>query len=99
MILNIAANLPPNHYLYVKDHPHAGAYRDYIDYLRISEVPNIKIINPKLVEKILLISHRVFSRLMVQQVLGYFNEKAYLTFGNTFYNSLSMLIKLKTSKT
>ena len=72
---------------------------NYINCLRISEVPNIKIINPKSVEKILLIFHRVFLHLMVQQVLRYFNEKPVFTFGNTFYNSFKYVNKVKNIKT
>ena len=99
LILNIAANLPPNHYLYVKDHPHAGAYRDYIDYLRISEVPNIKIINPKISGKNLInFSQGVFTLNGTAGFEGILMKKPVFTFGNTFYNSFKYVNKVKNIK-
>lgn len=47
LIENIASQLPPNCYLYVKDHPHGGGYRDYIDYSRMKSIPNVKLIDSK----------------------------------------------------
>lgn len=44
LIENIAAQLPPGHLLYVKDHPHDIAYRDAADYRRLNAVPNIRLL-------------------------------------------------------
>lgn len=45
LIENIAASLPPEHYLYVKDHPHEYAYRRADDYLRLKQIPNVRLLN------------------------------------------------------
>lgn len=45
LIENIAASLPPDFYLYVKDHPHEYAYRDAIDYKRLMKVPNVRLLD------------------------------------------------------
>lgn len=44
LIENIAAQLPPGHSLYVKDHPHNIGYRDAADYRRLMAVPNIRLL-------------------------------------------------------
>lgn len=44
LIENIAAQLPPNVFLYVKDHPHLYGYRDKLDYDRIQNIPNVKLL-------------------------------------------------------
>jgi hypothetical protein len=54
LIENIAAQLPPNTYLYVKDHPHGGNYRDVKDYKRLLRIRNVKIIDPRIPGKQLI---------------------------------------------
>ena len=54
LIENIAAALPPNCYLYVKDHPHKYAYRKADDYLRLMNVPNVRLFSPHLPGKELI---------------------------------------------
>lgn len=54
LIENIAAALPPGHYLYVKDHPHELAYRNAEDYLRLMQVPNIRLIKSSISGKQLI---------------------------------------------
>jgi hypothetical protein len=44
LIENIAASLPAGYYLYVKDHPHEYAYRCAEDYLRLTKIPNIRLL-------------------------------------------------------
>lgn len=44
LIENIAAQLPPGVFLYVKDHPHLFGYRDKVDYDRIQSIPNVKLL-------------------------------------------------------
>lgn len=44
LIENIAAQLPPGHFLYVKDHPHDIGYRAAEDYKRLNMVPNIRLL-------------------------------------------------------
>jgi hypothetical protein len=54
LIENIAASLPAGCYLYVKDHPHEFAYRCADDYLRLSRVPNIRLIRSSIPGKQLI---------------------------------------------
>lgn len=46
LVQNIAAQLPPDTYLYVKDHPHDQGYRAVADYLAMQRVPNIRVLAP-----------------------------------------------------
>jgi len=54
LIENIASQLPPQVFLYVKDHPHFHGYREVIDYLRIKEINNVKLISPNIAGKELI---------------------------------------------
>lgn len=54
LIENIAAALPVGCYLYVKDHPHEFAYRAADDFLRLSKVPNIRLIKSEIPGKRLI---------------------------------------------
>lgn len=44
LIENIAAQLPPDTFLYVKDHPHFIGYRNVEDYNRLKVIPNVKLL-------------------------------------------------------
>lgn len=54
LIENIAAALPPECYLYVKDHPHELAYRNADDYLRLMNIPNVRLIRSSISGKLLI---------------------------------------------
>lgn len=54
LIENIAASLPPDHYLYVKDHPHEYAYRRVDDYLRLKQIPNVRLLNQSIPGKVVI---------------------------------------------
>jgi len=45
LIENIAVQLPFGTFLYVKDHPHGGEYRNVRDYKRLLRIKNIKLIH------------------------------------------------------
>lgn len=45
LIQNIAAQLPPGVFLYVKDHPHDHGYRSVEDYHALKSVPNIRLLD------------------------------------------------------
>ena len=59
LMQNIAAQLPPNTYLYVKDHPHYIGYRKYVDYQELQRVPNIKVLAPEISGKSVIKNHKV----------------------------------------
>lgn len=58
LIENIAASLPPNYYLYVKDHPHEYAYREAIDYKRLMNVPNVRLLHQSFPAKAIIAKSR-----------------------------------------
>tara|TARA_B100000787_G_C16198487_1_gene302875 strand:+ start:3496 stop:4962 length:1467 start_codon:yes stop_codon:yes gene_type:complete len=87
LIENIAGQLPPNSFLYVKDHPHAGSYRDVSDYEKIQAIPNVKLLNPSVSGKNLIRTCQ--SLITINGTSGFeavmFNKQVY-TFGNAFYS-------------
>lgn len=95
LIENIAAQLPPFSYLYIKDHPHAGYYRDYIDYKRIKAIPNVKLINPLVSGKFLI--KTCIGVITISGTSGFeallLNKQVY-TFGNCFYNISNQVIRI-----
>lgn len=87
LIENIAAQLPSGCYLYVKDHPHAGAYRDALDYQRIKAVPNVRLLNPALSGKLIIKNAiGVFTINGTSGLEALFNNKQVYTLGNSYYN-------------
>jgi hypothetical protein len=87
LIENIAAQLPAGCWLYVKDHPHAGAYRDLSDYLKLRSVPNIRLLDPAIPGKSIIQQAR--GVITINGTSGFeallLNKQVY-TFGNSFYN-------------
>ena len=99
LIENVAASLPPNHYLYVKDHPHGGDYRDYLDYKRIKAIPNVKLLNPKIPGKLIISKSRGI--ITINGTSGFeaiLYKKLVFTFGNIFYNLYTQTIHIKNIK-
>jgi len=99
LIVNIAAQLPPNTFLYVKDHPHFIGYRDYKDYLKLMNVPNIKLLKAKIPGKSIIKSSKgVF---IVNGTAGFeaiMLNKPVFTFGNMFYNVSDRVTYVKNIK-
>ena len=96
LIENIAAQLPPGYFLYVKDHPHAGAYRSVDDYHKLRSIPNIKLLNPSVQgKKVILKSKGVVT---INGTSGFeallLNKQVYV-FGNSFYDSCERVKKIK----
>jgi capsule polysaccharide export protein KpsC/LpsZ len=88
LIENIAAQLPPNCYLYVKDHPHISFYREIVDYRRIKAIPNVKLLNPSTPGK--LIIRNCMGLITINGTSGFeamLLGKQVYTFGNAFYSS------------
>lgn len=99
LIENIAAQLPPNSFLYVKDHPHGGAYRDLSDYKKIKRIPNVKLINPKIQGKLLIANSKAV--LTINGTSGFealLLNKQVFTFGNSFYDSFSRVKRIANIK-
>ena len=86
LIENIAAQLPPGHLLYVKDHPHDLGYRDAADYRRLNAVPNIRLL-PAAVPGKQVIRH-AFGVITITGTAGFeamLMRKPVVTFGRSFY--------------
>ncbi len=99
LIVNIASQLPPGTYLYVKDHPHFIGYRNYQDYVKLMSVPNIKLLKAGIPGKrIIKDSLGVF---MVNGTAGLeailLNKRVY-TFGNMFFNICERVKYIKNIK-
>ena len=90
LIENIAAQIPPERFLYVKDHPHAGSYRDYDDYVKIKLIPNVKLLAPVTMGKKLIA--KSIGVITINGTSGFeallLNKQVY-TFGNCFFNQCS----------
>lgn len=93
LIENIAASLPANTYLYVKDHPHDIGYRDTNDYLKLKQINNIKLIHAKesgyeilkYSQGIITINGSAgFEALLLDKPVYYFGNPYYESFNNTF---------------
>jgi len=96
LIENIAAQLPPNCYLYVKVHPLDKKNRNILDYQRIKAIPNVKLIGPE-VPSVELITH---SRgvITINGTSGYEGillNKQVFTLGNSFFETSDRVIKIR----
>jgi hypothetical protein len=86
LIENIAAQLPPNVYLYVKDHPHLLGYRVKEDYVKLKGIPNVKLLNPNLAGKeVIKYSKGVITLNGTAGFEGILLNKQVIVFGNSFY--------------
>jgi len=86
LIENIAAQLPPDTFLYVKDHPHLYGYRDISDYNRIQEIPNVKLLPPHLPGKKIIIDS--MGVITINGTAGFealLLNKQVIVFGSAFY--------------
>lgn len=96
LIENIAAQLPPNCFLYVKDHPHVGFYREVVDYERIKAIPNVKLLDPATPGKSII--RKSSGVITINGTSGFeallLNKRVY-TFGNAFYSSFERVIRIQ----
>jgi hypothetical protein len=86
LIENIAAQLPPKTFLYVKDHPHDFGNRCVDDFKKLQKIPNVR-----------LIRHHVPGKLIIAHAIGVFTingtagfealllGKQVFTFSKSFY--------------
>lgn len=96
LIENIAAQLPPSTLLYVKDHPAAGAYRDYIDYKRIQMIPNVKLLHPNISGKTIIAKSKgVITINGTAGLEALLMNKLVYSFGSIYYNCSNRVIHVK----
>lgn len=94
LIRQIAKSLPLDFKLYVKEHPAMVRYRPFSYYKELKKIPNVKLIRPS-VESFGLIKN---SKLIITITgtagwEGILFKKPVITFGDVFYNALSMTKK------
>ncbi len=94
LIENIAAQLPAGIYLYVKDHPHLLGYRNVDDYVRLKNIPNLRLLAPNISGKnIIKDSLGVITLNGTAGFEGLLLNKHVIIFGNSFY-SISDRVKV-----
>lgn len=87
LIQNIAAQLPPGVFLYVKDHPHDHGYRSAEDYLALKLVPNIRLLDTSISGKqVVAHSQGVITMTGTAGFEALLLGKQVFTFGKTFYS-------------
>lgn len=88
LIQNIAAQLPPGRYLYVKDHPHDFGYRDATDYVRLNAIPNVRLLRSEIPAKQVI--QKALGVMTITGTAGFeaiMMGKAVYAFGRTFYSA------------
>lgn len=99
LIENIAAQLPPNVFLYVKDHPHDIGYRDVEDYKKIQAIPNVKLLSPELSGKAII--NKSIGVITINGTAGFealLLNKHVIVFGNAFYDCCERVKKIENIK-
>lgn len=95
LIENIAAQLPPGHFLYVKDHPHDIGYRAAEDYKRLNAVPNIRLLPFNIPGKQVIRDAR--GVITITGTAGFeamLMGKPVVVFGRTFYSAQPGVVHL-----
>jgi hypothetical protein len=95
LIENIAAQLPPGHFLYVKDHPHDIGYRAAEDYKRLNAVPNIRLLRSNIPGKQVIRDAR--GVITITGTAGFeamLMGKPVVVFGRTFYSAQPGVVHL-----
>jgi hypothetical protein len=88
LIENIAMQLPAGIFLYVKDHPHGGTYRDVRDYKRLLRLKNIRLIQPEISGKFLI--KNSIGVITINGTAGFealLMKKYVFCFGKAFYSN------------
>lgn len=86
LIENIAMQLPPDVFLYVKDHPHGGNYRNICDYKAIVKIPKVRLIHSSYSGKSLI--KKSIGVITINSTAGFealLLNKNVVCFGNSFY--------------
>lgn len=95
LIENIASQLPPETYLYVKDHPHFIGYRSISDYHRLQEIPNVKLIKPEIPGRTVIKNSK--GVITINGTAGFegilLNKPVYV-FGNAIYEKSNRVCKI-----
>ncbi|MCS6118733.1 hypothetical protein G3444_07380 [Shewanella baltica] len=95
LIENIAAQLPPNTYLYVKDHVVEYGYRNFRDYKYLQALHNVKVIDPRVRGSELIKKCKAVIAICGTAILeAHFFEKISYMFGNFYYEKSKNVVKI-----
>lgn len=95
LIENIASQLPPNNFLYVKDHPHLIGYRALEDYKRLQQIPNVKLLPANISGKeIVNFSKGVITINGTAGFEALLMGKSVFVFGSSYYSASNLVIKI-----
>lgn len=99
LIENIAAQLPPDTYLYVKDHVVEYGYRNYEEYKYLQSLHNVKVIDPRVRGSELIRNCKAVISICGTAILEahFFNKCSYM-FGNFYYEKSKNVIKIHNIK-
>lgn len=94
VIRQIARSLPIHYKLYIKEHPSMVDYRPRSFYKELKKIHNVKIINPA-VSSFSIIPHAKLVAVITGSIgwEALMLKKPVISFGNQFYNALSMVKK------
>lgn len=96
LIEQIAKALPVTFKLYVKDHPAMMYFRPYSYYKRLLNIPNVELIDANFSSiKLERASKLVTTITGTAGIEAVIHKKPVLTFGSIYYNSLSMVKRVK----
>ncbi|MBU1019241.1 MAG: hypothetical protein ABII07_05515 [Patescibacteria group bacterium] len=96
LIEDIAKSLPVHFKLYVKDHPAMLYSRPMREYKRIKRIPNVELIDPNYSSiKLTKASKLVTTITGTAGFEGVVLKKPIITFGEVFYNKLSMVKRVR----
>lgn len=94
LIKQIAKSLPIDFKLYVKEHPAMVRFRPFSYYRELKKIPNVKLINPDQNSFELIKNSKLVT--VITGTAGWeatILKKPVITFGDIFYNKLSMVKK------
>ncbi len=95
LIENIASQLPPGYYLYVKDHVVEYGYRKYSDYKYLQSLHNVKVINPRVRGSELIKKCEAVIAICGTAILeAHFFDKFSYMFGNFYYEKSKNVAKV-----
>lgn len=94
LIRQIAKSLPLHFKLYVKEHPAMVRFRPFSYYRELKKIPNVKLANPNFPSFDLAKNAKLITTLTgTAGWEGVLFKKPVITFGDVFYNALSMVKK------
>ena len=94
LIKQVAKSLPLHFKLYVKEHPAMVGYRPHAYYRELKKIPNVKLLDPDVSSFQTIRQSKLIAT--ITSTAGWeavLLKKPVITFGDTFYNKLSTVIK------